>query len=81
MRGVMAMTACGMRVVGCFFVVSALVVFSCFAVVARGVGMVFCRVLVVFGCFLGHACSSNSRSSGKHGTCVRGKKFPFGPVD
>ena len=56
MRGVMAMTACGVRVVGCFFVVSALVVFSCFAVVPRGVSMVFCRVLVVFGCFLGHGC-------------------------
>ena len=52
MRGVMAMPACGMSVVSCFFVLSAVVMLSCFSVVPRGVGMVFCRLLVVFGCFL-----------------------------
>ena len=43
-----------MRMVGRLFVMSALMVLSCFAMVTRGVRMVFCRVLVVLGCFLRH---------------------------
>jgi hypothetical protein len=41
-----------MRMVGRLFVMSALMVLSSFAMVARGVRMVFCRLLVVLGCFL-----------------------------
>jgi hypothetical protein len=52
MRGVMAMAACGMGVVRCFFVLAALVMFSCFGVVARRVGMVFRRLLMMVGRFL-----------------------------
>jgi hypothetical protein len=40
---------------GRFFVVSALVMLSCFAVVTRGMRMVLCRLLMVLGCFLGHS--------------------------
>jgi hypothetical protein len=43
-----------MRMVGRFFVMSAFMVLSCFAVVTRGVRMVFCRLFVVLGCFLRH---------------------------
>jgi hypothetical protein len=43
-----------MRMVGRLFVMSALMVLSSFAMVARGVRMVFCRLLVVRGCFLRH---------------------------
>ncbi|OKO67611.1 hypothetical protein AC629_42620 [Bradyrhizobium sp. NAS80.1] len=52
--GVMTMAACSMRVVSCFFVLATLIMFSCFPVVASGLGVVFCCLLVVFGCFLGH---------------------------
>ena len=37
-----------------FFVLSALVVFRSFAVVASSVGMVFLRFLVVLGCLFRH---------------------------
>jgi hypothetical protein len=40
---------------GRFFVLSALVMLSCFAVVTRGMRMVLCRLLMVLGCFLGHS--------------------------
>jgi hypothetical protein len=43
-----------MRTVRRLFVMSALMVLSSFAMVARGVRMVFCRLLVVLGCFLRH---------------------------
>jgi hypothetical protein len=39
---------------GRFFVVSALMMLSCFAVVTRGMRMVLCRLLMMFGRFLGH---------------------------
>jgi hypothetical protein len=39
---------------GRFFVVSGLMMLSCFAVVTRGMRMVLCRLLMVIGCFLGH---------------------------
>ena len=55
MPGVKRVAPCGMRMMGRFFVVSALVMFGCFAVVARGMRMVFCRLLMVLGCFLGHS--------------------------
>lgn len=41
-----------MCMVGRFFVISALMVLSCFAVVTRGVRMVFFRLLMVLRCFL-----------------------------
>jgi hypothetical protein len=40
---------------GRFFVVSGLMMLSCFAVVTRGVRMVLGRLLMVIGCFLGHS--------------------------
>jgi hypothetical protein len=43
-----------MRTVRRLFVMSALMVLSSFAMVARGVRMVFCRLLVLLGCFLRH---------------------------
>jgi hypothetical protein len=39
-----------------FFVVSGLMMFSCFAVVTRGMRMVLCRLFMMLGCFLGHSC-------------------------
>ena len=52
MRGVNGVLPGSMRMVGRFFVMSALVVLSRFGMVTRGVRMVFRRLLVVFGCFL-----------------------------
>jgi hypothetical protein len=46
--------SCGMCMMGCFFVLSALVMLGCFSVVTRGVRMVLRRLLVMLGCFLGH---------------------------
>jgi hypothetical protein len=37
-----------------FFVLSALMMLGCFAMVTRGMRVMFCRLLMVFGCFLGH---------------------------
>jgi hypothetical protein len=37
-----------------FFVRSTFMMLSCFAVVACGMRMVFCRLPMVLGCFLGH---------------------------
>jgi hypothetical protein len=42
MPSVKRVSPCGVRMVGCFFMVSALMVFGCFGVMAGGVGMVFC---------------------------------------
>jgi hypothetical protein len=39
---------------GRFFVVSGIMMLSCFTVVTRGMRMVLCRLLMVLGCFLGH---------------------------
>jgi hypothetical protein len=39
---------------GRLFVVSGLMMLSCFAVVTRGMRMVLCPLLMVLGCFLGH---------------------------
>jgi hypothetical protein len=40
MPGVKSVPSCGMRVMGCFFVVSPFVLLGCFGMVAGGVGMV-----------------------------------------
>ena len=45
---------CGVRMMSRFFVVSALMMLGCFAMVTRGMRMVFCRVLMVLSCFLRH---------------------------
>jgi hypothetical protein len=39
---------------GRFFVVSALMVLSCFGVVTRGMRMVLRRLLMMLGCLFGH---------------------------
>jgi hypothetical protein len=44
---------------GGFFVLSGLMMLSCFAVVTRGMRMMLCRLLMVLGCFLGHGVPSN----------------------
>lgn len=45
---------CNMRMMGCFFVLAALMVLGCFAVVTRSMRVVLLRLLVVLGCLLGH---------------------------
>lgn len=50
----MGMAAGGMGMVGSFFVLPAFVLFSCFSVMARGVGMMLGGLFVMFGCLLGH---------------------------
>jgi hypothetical protein len=42
-----------------FFVLSGLMMFSCLAVVTRGMRMMLCRLLMVLGCFLGHSSISS----------------------
>src|SRR6476646_4969563 len=54
MPSVKRMSSCGMCVMSCLFVLSALVMLGCFGVVTRGVRMVLRRLLVMLGCFLGH---------------------------
>jgi hypothetical protein len=54
MPGVKRVPPCGMCMMGRFFVMSALMMLSCFAVVTRGMRMMLCRLLMVLGCFLGH---------------------------
>ena len=54
MSSVKRMSPGGVRMMGCFFVLSALMVLGCFAVVTRSKHMVFLRLLVVLGCLLGH---------------------------
>ena len=54
MPSVKSVTPSSMRMVGRLFVMSALMVLGCFAMVTRGVRMVFCRLPVVLGCFLRH---------------------------
>jgi hypothetical protein len=44
---------------GRFFVVSSIMMLSCFTVVTRGMRMVLCRLLMVLGCFLGHGSVSS----------------------
>jgi hypothetical protein len=46
---------CGVCMMGRFFVLSGLMMFSCLAVVTRGMRMMLCRLLMVLGCFLGHS--------------------------
>jgi hypothetical protein len=43
---------CGVCMMGRFFVVSSLMMLSRFGVVTRSMRMVFCRLLMVLGCFL-----------------------------
>jgi hypothetical protein len=54
MPSVKRVRPCGVRMMGRFFVVSALMMLGCFSVVTRGVRMVLCRLLMMLGCFLGH---------------------------
>ena len=70
---------CGVCMMGRFFVVSSLMMFRRFGVVARSVRMVFCRLLVVLGCFLGHGVfppfvvPGTDYSHGKLGTLTSAK--------
>lgn len=54
MHGVKSVGPGSMCMVGRFLVMSALMVLGCFVVVTRSVRMVFCRLLMVFCCFLRH---------------------------
>jgi hypothetical protein len=55
MPGVKRVSPCGVCMMSRFFVLSGLMVLSCFAVVTRGMSMMLCRLLMVLGCFLGHS--------------------------
>lgn len=55
MSSVKRMSPSGVRVMGCFFVVSALMLLSC---LTMGMRMVFLSFLVVLGCLLRHDSSS-----------------------
>jgi hypothetical protein len=55
MPGVKRVSPCGVCMMGRFFVLSGLMMLSCFAMVTRGMGMMLCRLLMVLGCFLGHS--------------------------
>jgi hypothetical protein len=52
--GVQGMAAGCVSMMGRFFVLPALMMFGCFAMMASRMGMMFCGLLMVFGCFLGH---------------------------
>jgi hypothetical protein len=43
---------------GGFFVLSGLMMLSCFAMVTRGMRMMLCRLPMVLGCFLRHSVPS-----------------------
>jgi hypothetical protein len=62
---------CGVRMMGGFFVVTALMMLGSFTMVTRGMGMVLCRLLVVLGCFLGHGDASPSGLLGPPATTER----------
>jgi hypothetical protein len=67
---------------GRFFVVPGLMMLSCFAVVTRGMRMMLCRLLMVFGCFLGHGGVSSflvarSTLTGNNGTPTSEKSFLY----
>ena len=54
MPSVKRVSSCGVCMMGGLFVVSDLMMLSCFAVVARGMRVMFCRLIMVLGCLLGH---------------------------
>jgi|SRR5450755_726701 hypothetical protein len=54
MPSVKRVSPCDVCMMSRFFVVSALMMLSCFAMVTRGVRMVLRRLLMMLGCFLGH---------------------------
>jgi hypothetical protein len=56
--GVCSVSPCGACMMGRFFVVSGLMMLSCFAVVMRGMRMVLCRLLMGSAAFLDIAVSS-----------------------
>ena len=62
MPSVKRVSPCGVCMMGCFFVLSGLMVLSCFTMVSRGMRMVLCRLFMVLGCFLGHDGVSSIRS-------------------
>ena len=55
MPSVKRVSPCGVCMMGRFFVLSGLMMLSCFAMVTRGMRMMLCRLLMVLGCFLGHS--------------------------
>jgi hypothetical protein len=52
MPSVKRVSPCGVCMMGRFFVLSGLMMFSCLAVVTRGMRMMLYRLLMVLGCFL-----------------------------
>jgi hypothetical protein len=58
MSGVKGMAAGYLSLMGRFFVLPALMMFGCFAVMAGSMGMMFCGLLMVSGCFLRHGIRS-----------------------
>src|ERR1700730_13146753 len=54
MSGVKGVTAGCVSMMGCFFVLPTLMMFGCFAVMAGSMGMMFCGLPMVIGCFLRH---------------------------
>jgi hypothetical protein len=52
--GVKGVAAGCVSMMGRFFVLPALMMFGCFAVMAGSMGMMFCGLPMVFGCFLRH---------------------------
>jgi hypothetical protein len=66
---------------GRLFVLSGLMVLSCFAVVTRGMRMMLCRLLMVLGCFLGHSGVSSlvarNTPAGNNGTSASEKSFLY----
>ena len=59
MPSVKRVSPCDVCMMSRFFVVSALMMLSCFAMVTRGVRMVLRRLLMMLGCFLGHSVVSS----------------------
>jgi len=66
---------------GRFFVLSGLMMLSCFAVVTRGMRMMLCRLLMVLGCFLGHSGVSSvwwpATLTGNNGTPASEQSFLY----
>jgi hypothetical protein len=71
MPSVKRVSPCGVRMMGRFFVLSALMMLSRFTMVTRGMRMVLLRLFMVLGCLLRHDVFPPSGSSpGNNGTLI-----------
>jgi hypothetical protein len=77
MPGVKRVSPCGVSMMGRFFVLSGLMMLSCFAVVTRGMSMMLRRLLMVLGCFLGHSGCFLCTPTGNNGTPASEKSFLY----